>query len=142
MVIGTSAFGEQVSVDFGSTIGPLAHSGSGVLHSINATSPDDSFLTAIKPSLFRAFPWGTAYERSVAHNAAYQVVVSDNYTYGNGVMPGDNGDWSGWEQLCQDMASQALAANKDIQFDIWNEPDIPGFWPRSEAQYLETWNAV
>jgi hypothetical protein len=127
-LIATPSFGEQVSINFGTTAAPLSHAGSGVLHSISAIMPSDDLLLPIKPQLFRAFPWGTAYDRAVQLGADYQVVVSDVYDYNTiffqgGVLPGDNGDWSAWEKICRDMAAEALAQNKDIHFDIWNEAD-------------------
>ena len=138
VIIAVPAFGEQASVDFGSTIRPLSHAGSGVLHSISATTPNDSLLAPIKPSTFRGPSAGPGYDRSIALGADYQLVMADFYS-GAGTMPGDNDDWTAWEATCRAVAAQVLAQGNEIQIDIWNEPDQPSFWPRSQAQYLETW---
>jgi hypothetical protein len=134
----TQAFSEQISANFAINIGPITHAGSGVLHSISPTAPNDSMLSPIKPSLFRAFPWATHYDRAAANNAAYQMVVSDLYK-GATTWPGDNNDWTEWETTCRTIAQTALAQGQVIQFDLWNEPDQPFFFGRSKAQFLETW---
>src|SRR6478736_3870234 len=81
IVIAAPAFGEEVHIDFGSTAGPLTHVGSGILHSINATLPSDDLLAPLKPQLFRAFPWGTAYDRAIGLGAEYQIVVANAYDF-------------------------------------------------------------
>lgn len=56
-----------------------------------------------------------------------------------GVYPGDDGDWSEMEKFLDQVISD-LKGNDMLEglvFDIWNEPDIDTFWPRSWDQYLE-----
>jgi hypothetical protein len=135
---------EQVSVDFLSSLRPLTHAGSGFLHSFSTTAPPDNLVAPLKPQLFRS--WNEAgntgifptYNRVTAMGAASQLVVSDVYGYGP-ILPGDGGNWADWEKVCRDQATRALREGKTIQFDIWNEPDIPGFWSRTKEQWLETW---
>jgi hypothetical protein len=56
-------------------------------------------------------------------------------------MPGDNGDWTNYDnfltRLFSDMKTNGISAG--IYFDIWNEPDGSGFWPRSQAQWIQMW---
>lgn len=56
--------------------------------------------------------------------------------------PGDDGDWSSWDdylaQLFSDLAANSMTT--DLVVDIWNEPDLgTTFWGRTQAQYLEMW---
>jgi hypothetical protein len=57
----------------------------------------------------------------------------------SGLYPGDDGDWSEMEkfmdQLIKDLKDNDML--EGLVFDIWNEPDIDSFWPRSWDQYLE-----
>jgi hypothetical protein len=55
--------------------------------------------------------------------------------------PGDNGDWSGWDryltQVIGDMKANDML--EGVQIDLWNEPDLTGFWDRDRKQYLAMW---
>src|SRR5262245_29615302 len=123
---------EQVNVDFGTVIRPLTHAGTGILHSMSTTAPADSLISPLKPQLLRVEP-GTSlyntYDRSVALGFKYyQLVVSDATNYVS-PWPGDKNNWTTWENTAKSFAQQALAQNKQVMFDIWNEPDVAGeFW--------------
>ena len=136
------ASGEQASVSFGSVVRPLTHAGVGVLHSMDATTPNDSLIDPLDIRNYRQHPNSPVYDRALAKGFdSYQVVVSDKYyaPFNDGSRPGDNGDWTEWEQHCRDVATQALQQNLNVQFDMWNEPDQPVFWGRSEEQFMEMW---
>ncbi|KAJ0345045.1 hypothetical protein COL26b_010114 [Colletotrichum chrysophilum] len=53
--------------------------------------------------------------------------------------PGDNGDWSGMEAFIRRLISDVRANNMldGLVFDLWNEPDLEGFWNRPWSQYVE-----
>jgi hypothetical protein len=55
--------------------------------------------------------------------------------------PGDNGDWSSWDAYLTQWISDmnANGATAGLSVDIWNEPDLTGFWNRPQAQYLQMW---
>lgn len=67
--------------------------------------------------------WGVDYKDSIS-----------NYTF-----PGDNGDWSNYDafldQLISDIKSHGITSG--LIWDIWNEPDIYGYWQRSIDQWVE-----
>lgn len=67
---------------------------------------------------------------------------ADSLNEANVKYPGDNGDWSGYEKflttLFADMKSNGMV--EGVLYDIWNEPDISGFWPRTWSQYLDLWS--
>lgn len=56
--------------------------------------------------------------------------------------PGGNGDWTSYDdfltQVFSDITEYNMADGLDI--DIWNEPDISGFWNAAQEQYLAMWN--
>ncbi|HEX8521660.1 MAG TPA: hypothetical protein VF669_05335 [Tepidisphaeraceae bacterium] len=138
---------DSTLVDFSIGIRPMTHAGSGFLHSFTPTTPADNLIAPLKPQLFRDWPVGgdgggalNNYNRATALGAKMQVVVSDGYSNYTS-FPGDNNDYSGWENYCKNLALQATlkAGPGKFQYDIWNEPDIGYFWSRPESQFLETW---
>jgi len=146
--------GEIVVVDLGETVGPATHRAVGFLHSLTPELPPDELVVPLQPRMFRMGPgsegqgrgaFGT-WERVASLGAMHQVVVSDGQGYGHNGWPGDNGDWSKWEDLVAGMVKHASEIGADFQWDIWNEPDIPGFWnavPDDPAanweRFRETW---
>ena len=67
---------------------------------------------------------------------------ADGLNQNNVKYPGDDGDWSDYEKfldtLFADMKSNGMVDG--VVYDIWNEPDGAGFWPRTWAQYLDLWS--
>ncbi|KIX00576.1 uncharacterized protein Z518_09641 [Rhinocladiella mackenziei CBS 650.93] len=55
--------------------------------------------------------------------------------------PGDNGDWTYYDDFLTQLISdiQANDMTEGLIIDIWNEPDIAGFWARDQSQYREMW---
>ncbi|KAF4462673.1 glycoside hydrolase [Fusarium albosuccineum] len=55
--------------------------------------------------------------------------------------PGDNGDWKSYDefldQVFSDIKKHHMYPGLDI--DIWNEPDLSGFWDTTQEQYLAMW---
>ncbi|RDW73337.1 hypothetical protein BP6252_07244 [Coleophoma cylindrospora] len=53
--------------------------------------------------------------------------------------PGDNGDWADYDLFIKTLMTdlQAAGALDGLVFDIWNEPDISIFWPRSIQQWVD-----
>ena len=37
------------------------------------------------------------------------------------------------------LANFPASAGWQIEWDLWNEPDLEYFWGRSQAQFFETW---
>ncbi|KAF2014204.1 glycoside hydrolase family 39 protein [Aaosphaeria arxii CBS 175.79] len=56
--------------------------------------------------------------------------------------PGDDGDWSSWDELLATWIKDAKANDmlEGLVFDIWNEPDLKFFWNRSREQWLQLWS--
>jgi len=55
--------------------------------------------------------------------------------------PGDNGDWTSWDDYLTQLISDINANNMTpgLQIDIWNEPDLTGFWNRPQSQWIQLW---
>jgi len=55
--------------------------------------------------------------------------------------PGDNDDWSSWDDYLTRWISDMKSndATTGLVIDIWNEPDGSGFWKRNASQWLEMW---
>lgn len=55
--------------------------------------------------------------------------------------PGDDGDWTSWDDYLTQWISDMNAndATAGLSIDIWNEPDLTAFWDRTQDQYLEMW---
>ncbi|KAF1845871.1 glycoside hydrolase family 39 protein [Cucurbitaria berberidis CBS 394.84] len=56
--------------------------------------------------------------------------------------PGDNDDWSSWDDLITTWIRDAKAHDmlEGLVFDIWNEPDLHFFWNRPREQWLQLWS--
>ncbi len=145
---------ETVTVDLSVGQGAPTYAGSGFLHGMDATNPPAAIIDPLKSRMFRT---GYGYEDSLASPAFYaraksygasiQYEPSDfyNHTYHvfgsgtGGVWPGDNGNWTNWENFVAAEVNSAKAKGLTLQWDIWNEPDGAFFWARSQAQFFETY---
>ena len=130
-----------VTVDLAAEKGPATCRASGFLQGMSATEPDPAtnFVEALKPKLFRCLPLPAfaLADRVAGLGARMQLDLTD--TYGGGY-PGDNGDWTMWNAVVTQKVNQALAENRQwFEWDVWNEPDTPNFWPRDFGQFCETW---
>ena len=129
---------ETVVVDFGVDCGPVTYRGSGFLHGMSTTEPPSAMLDPIKPRMFRSQVFNI-YPRAAALGAEVQFILSDMWGYNHGSWPGDDGDWTAWEDLVASRIQQAQTAGYIFQWDIWNEANISIFWGRDAAQFFETW---
>ncbi|MEU4549442.1 RICIN domain-containing protein [Nonomuraea dietziae] len=53
--------------------------------------------------------------------------------------PGDNGNWTDYDNFLTRLINDVRAAGITVQWDIWNEPNITLFWNRPQSQYFELW---
>lgn len=158
-----------VKVDIGSPLGVPTCRASGFIYGLaeDGTSPPLDLLKEIKVRFLRAggaqldYPYGgwvngnylrrwksvCAYYRRARELGATFILLVHDLWGADGVCevpryPGDNGDWSEYEAFLNQVIDDAIKCGMvgpDVHWDIWNEPDIELFWPRSEEQYLELW---
>ncbi|GGM15118.1 hypothetical protein ACFFX1_04080 [Dactylosporangium sucinum] len=83
------------------------------------------------------------------YNATYHLLVSDVWGAdteqpANTVYPCDNGDCTNWRSFITRLVTDVRASGVRVRYDIWNEPDGTGFWPRgvNSAQYYQMWNTA
>ncbi|PVH80942.1 glycoside hydrolase family 39 protein [Cadophora sp. DSE1049] len=86
------------------------------------------------------------YRTSRKFGARYILLVhdlwgADSLQSSSSVFPGDNGDFSNYnaflDRLIASLKSNNMIDGLDI--DIWNEPDIQGFWTRTPEQWVQMW---
>jgi hypothetical protein len=84
------------------------------------------------------------------YDATYHLLVSDLYGAdttqpSNTIYPCDNGDCANWTTFIDTVVGDVRASGlKNVDFDVWNEPDGTGFWPRGvdSAQYFQMWDTA
>ena len=86
---------------------------------------------------------------SSAYNASYHLLVSDIWGAdteqpAGTVYPCDNNDCSNWQGFIRQLVNDVRASGVRVSYDIWNEPDGTGFWPRgvNSAQYFQMWDTA
>ncbi len=86
---------------------------------------------------------------ATAYGATYHLLVSDVWGAdteqpSNTVYPCDNGDCSNWRTFVNRLVTDVLASGVRVRYDIWNEPEGTGFWPRgvNSPQYFQMWNTA
>jgi hypothetical protein len=139
---------EQVMVDLSADRDPATHCASGFLHAMSRARPDQAMVEPLRPHMFRMSAGSPEkekgvfgnYERVKALGSVLQLVVSDSTGYGRGGwLPGDNGNWTQWEDVIERLVKDARAQGCTVQWDIWNEPNIEVFWPSDRDRFFETW---
>ena len=150
--------GETVTVDFSTDLGGATHRASGFLHSMSPVVPDTDLVAPLKMRLFRGpdFPLDQTggvldnYDRLVSLGSAGQVVLNSAFTVG--VVGGTDYGWPGdvsnphqngyqaWEDFVTDRIQNIIAEGVEVQYDIWNEPDM-GFGGAGIPieRFFETW---
>jgi hypothetical protein len=156
----------NVTIDFSNQLGAPDYNGSGFLYGLNqdGSQPAGNLLSSLHPQLFRGGGAGLQpggwtngglsayqqrfasvlgqYRRAIAVGGGYQILVHD--LWGDDLrtplnqFPGDNGNWTPYQQFLNQVISDVTANHMVVQWDLWNEPD-GGFWPRSQNQYLQMW---
>jgi hypothetical protein len=154
---------QSITVNFAATGGAPTYRASGWIYGMteNGAAPPDHFFTDIRYQAMRAggaqLPgggWvGGGYDRR--WNATRAQMLRTRALGGRFVLlphdlwgadgsaisrfPGDNGDWTDYDNFLTRVFADVRATGVPVQWDIWNEPNITLFWNRSQAQYLELW---
>ncbi|MGM1064829.1 RICIN domain-containing protein [Saccharothrix sp. Mg75] len=153
---------ESLTVDFAVTGGAPTHRASGWIYGMteNASAPADDFFRDVRFRYMRAggaqldAPGGWVsgkYERR--WNATRAQLLRTRSLGGEFVLlphdlwgadgypisrfPGDNGDWTDYDNFLTRLIDDVRATGAPVQWDTWNEPNIPLFWNRPQSQYFE-----
>jgi glycosyl hydrolase family 39 (putative alpha-L-iduronidase) len=168
----TSFAEDEIGVDFAAQLGHPTYRASGFIYGISedGTRPEQELQKDIKVQFIRAGGaqlgcpeggfvngrytrrWNSVksyYARTKAIGAKFILLPHD--LWGADAVcnvprwPGDGGDWAEFTQFMGQVIDDAKAngmTGPDVQWDIWNEPDLitpVQFWGRDQAQYLEMW---
>ncbi|MEH0581550.1 RICIN domain-containing protein [Streptomyces sp. B21-108] len=155
-----------VTVDFATAGGAPSYHGSGMIYGMtpDGSLPQDHFFKDIKWHFMRAGGaqlnnggYGTSlagyrtrwnstlaqYKRTVALGGTFVLLPHDLWgadaTTTQG-WPGDNGDWTLFDNFVTQLINDVRANNMTVQWDLWNEPDGRNFWGPSQTQYLQMWS--
>ncbi|QQM38258.1 RICIN domain-containing protein [Streptomyces liliifuscus] len=156
----------SVTVDFATAGGAPAHRASGIIYGMSpdGSLPQDHFFKDIKWHYMRAggaqldnggyatslaayqTRWNATlaqYKRTVALGGTFVLLPHDLWgadgTTSQG-WPGDNGDWTKFDNFVTQLISDVRANNMTVQWDLWNEPDLSIFWGAPQSQYLQMWS--
>ncbi|WP_062428535.1 RICIN domain-containing protein [Herbidospora daliensis] len=154
---------EAITVNFATTGASPAYRASGWIYGMteNGTGPADHFYRDVKFRYMRAggaqLPnggwvsggydrrWNSTVaqaRRTIALGGQFILLPHDLWgADGAGIsrFPGDNGDWTDYDNFLTRVINDVRAAGITVQWDLWNEPNITLFWNRPQSQYLELW---
>jgi hypothetical protein len=169
MTLGTAttpaqAGNESIAVDFAAAGGAPTYRASGWIYGMteDASAPPGHFFRDVK---FRAMRAGGAQldspggwvsgryqrrwnatlaqaRRTAALGGQFILLVHDLWGadgFPISRFPGDNGDWTDYDNFLTRLTGDVRAAGITVQWDLWNEPNITLFWNRPQAQYFELW---
>ncbi|MEU4448849.1 RICIN domain-containing protein [Actinosynnema sp. NPDC050801] len=155
---------ESIAVDFSVAGGSPTYRASGWIYGMSedASAPADNFFRDVKFRYMRAggaqldSPGGWVsgkYDRR--WNATRAQLLRTRSLGGEFVLlphdlwgadgypisrfPGDNGNWTDYDNFLTRLINDVRATGAPVQWDIWNEPNITLFWNRPQAQYFELW---
>ncbi|WP_327589742.1 ricin-type beta-trefoil lectin domain protein [Nonomuraea sp. NBC_00507] len=155
---------QTITVDFSAGGGSPTYRASGWIYGMteNASAPPDRFYTDVKFRYMRAggaqldSPGGWVsgkYDRRWNSTRAqllrtrslggeFILLVHDLWGadgYPISRFPGDNGDWTDYDNFLTRLINDVRATGATVQWDLWNEPNITLFWNRPQSQYFELW---
>lgn len=150
---------ETVSVDLTANNGAATYRASGFLHGMNNTTPVTGLVSPQKPRLFRfddnvsgngGGNYGispTLYGRIIGQGAVPMYILGNAWIDNVGGFNSGHArvvhsaDLANFATMCATSTSDAIGLGQSVQWDIWNEPDIPDFWTGTEAEYQAAWKA-
>jgi hypothetical protein len=160
----SSAADESISVNFSAAGGSPTYRASGWIYGMSedASAPADHFYRDVKFRYMRAggaqldSPGGWVsgrYDRRWNATRAqllrtrslggeFVLLVHDMWGadgYPISRFPGDNGDWTDFDNFLTRLINDVRATGAPVQWDLWNEPNISLFWNRPQSQYFDMW---
>ncbi|GIF01636.1 RICIN domain-containing protein [Paractinoplanes rishiriensis] len=155
---------ESIAVNFAVAGGAPTYRASGWIYGMteNAAGPADHFYRDVKFRYMRAGGaqldqpggwvsglyqrrWNATLaqaRRTIALGGQFVLLPHDLWGadgYPIGRFPGDNGNWTDYDNFLTRVITDVRNAGITVQWDIWNEPNLGLFWNRPQAQYFELW---
>jgi hypothetical protein len=155
---------ESITVNFATTNGTPTYRASGWIYGMteDASAPADHFYLDVQFRYMRAGGaqlgspggwvsgdyqrrWNSTLaqaRRTIALGGQFVLLPHDLWGadgFPISRFPGDNGDWTDYDNFLTRLFNDVRSAGITVQWDIWNEPNITLFWNRPQAQYLELW---
>ncbi|MET0237268.1 MAG: RICIN domain-containing protein [Kibdelosporangium sp.] len=155
---------QSISVDFAPAGGAPTFRASGWIYGMteNASAPADHFYRDVRFRYMRAGGaqldgpggwvsgrydrrWNSTRAQLLRTRAlggefillAHDLWGADGYPITR--FPGDNGDWTDYDNFLTRLIADVRATGAPVQWDLWNEPNITLFWNRPQSQYFELW---
>ena len=119
------------------------HSASGFLHALAPGAPPDRLVVPLRPRFWRSDLSRASLTRAVRLGARYEVVLSDFWGYHQGHRWAKGPPWAHlrrWSALVRRVA-RSLRGRR-VLFDVWNEPDDPGFFGGGLRRFLRVYAAA
>ncbi|MGJ5830065.1 RICIN domain-containing protein [Streptomyces ossamyceticus] len=162
----SQAADSSVTVDFATAKGTPTYRASGMIYGLtpDGALPQDHFFRDIKWHLMRAggaqlngggyatsladyqTRWKATlaqYKRTKALGGTFVILPHDLWGADGTTsqpFPGDNGNWTQFDNFVKQLIADVKANDMTVEWDLWNEPDLSGFWDRSQSQYLQMWS--
>ncbi|MEU7870365.1 ricin-type beta-trefoil lectin domain protein [Dactylosporangium sp. NPDC049140] len=154
---------ESLTVNFSVTNGTPSYRASGWIYGMteDGKNPPDNYYRDVKFQAMRAggaqLPGGgwvgggydrrwnatrAQAQRTAALGGKFVLLNHDLWGADGAAIsrfPGDNGNWTDYDNYLNRLFSDVQAAGITVEWDIWNEPNITLFWNRPQAQYFELW---
>jgi len=113
----------------------------GFIHSLDATLPADDRVAPLAPRLWRSDGMRAPIDRATAFGARYQLVLSDLWGYPPSDWNGRGPPWrdlAAWERFVR--ATARASRGRPVIWDIWNEPNDPGFWSGGQRRFFDVYS--
>ena len=130
------ALTSHASVDFARPV--ATHSLVGFLHGLDDLQPVDRLVVPLRPTLWRGSLFSAPYARAVGARRALHARRLGSVGLSRCRLVRATGAVAGLGCVVDVRArSRRRNGDRDMVWDIWNEPDVPYFWTGTEAQYHE-----
>jgi hypothetical protein len=126
--------------------GPILHCANGFLLGMGTSTPADTFISYLKPTMLRQGCWTgrsqpgglETYDRAKRLGVDHvEVFLCDAVSYRQ---PGTASlSWDSYLTTITNYVNQSVAQKRPLWWDLWNEPDWGDFWSGTWEQWLEVW---
>jgi hypothetical protein len=133
----TSGCQEILDIDCSTKDGKVTHAGIGFHGGVSSDHPADEFISPLRPEMVRRRA-AVDYPRIRALGAKQVSILAGDSD------PDYRDDWREWDTWFKDLVTNRVTdfvsrGYKDVEFDIWNEPNKDRFFSGSREDFFEHW---